>query len=98
MIGVHPKALLNFESLPEEVKPTVKRRIAGYASPVDLYVDKLAESISTLAATIWPKPVIVRLSDFKSNDNPNIIVARLYEPEEVTPMLGFRSASRYSSK
>src|SRR5690606_37860337 len=68
MIGVHPKALLNFNSLPEEVKPTVQRRIAGYSGPVDFYVDKLVEGISTLAAAFWPKRVIVRLSDFKSNE------------------------------
>ena len=98
MIGVHPKALLNFDSLPEEVKPTVKRRIAGYASPVDFYVDKLVEGISTLAAAFWPKPVIVRLSDFKSNEYANLIGGRLYEPEEENPMLGFRGASRYISK
>ena len=98
MIGVHPKALLNFESLPEEVKPTVKRRIAGYASPVDFYVDKLVEGISTLAAAFWPKPVIVRLSDFKSNEYANLIGGRLYEPDEENPMLGFRGASRYISK
>ena len=98
MIGVHPKALLNFDSLPEEVKPTVKRRIAGYASPVDFYVDKLVEGISTLAAAFWPKPVIVRLSDFKSNEYANLIGGRLYEPDEENPMLGFRGASRYISK
>ena len=98
MIGVHPKALLNFDSLPEEVKPTVQRRIAGYASPVDFYVDKLVEGISTLAAAFWPKKVIVRLSDFKSNEYANLIGGRLYEPEEENPMLGFRGASRYISK
>lgn len=98
MIGVHPKALLNFDSLPEEVKPTVQRRIAGYASPVDFYVDKLVEGISTLAAAFWPKKVIVRLSDFKSNEYANLIGGRLYEPDEENPMLGFRGASRYISK
>ncbi|MFC3679950.1 phosphoenolpyruvate synthase [Bacterioplanoides pacificum] len=98
MIGVHPKALLNFDSLPEEVKPTVERRISGYADPVDFYVDKLVEGISTLAAAFWPKRVIVRLSDFKSNEYANLIGGRLYEPEEENPMLGFRGASRYISK
>ncbi len=98
MIGVHPKALLNFNSLPEEVKPTVQRRIAGYSGPVDFYVDKLVEGISTLAAAFWPKRVIVRLSDFKSNEYANLIGGRLYEPEEENPMLGFRGASRYISK
>lgn len=98
MIGVHPKALLNFDTLPDEVKPTVERRISGYAGPVDFYVDKLVEGISTLAAAFWPKRVIVRLSDFKSNEYANLIGGRLYEPEEENPMLGFRGASRYISK
>jgi len=98
MIGVHPKALLNFDSLPDEVKPTVERRISGYSGPVDFYVEKLVEGISTLAAAFWPKRVIVRLSDFKSNEYANLIGGRLYEPEEENPMLGFRGASRYISK
>ncbi|MCP5325703.1 MAG: phosphoenolpyruvate synthase [Oceanospirillaceae bacterium] len=98
MIGVHPKALLNFDSLPPELKTTVERRIAGYAGPVDFYVEKLVEGISTLAAAFWPKKVIVRLSDFKSNEYANLIGGRLYEPEEENPMLGFRGASRYISK
>ncbi len=98
MICVHPKALLNFDNLPEEVKPTVERRISGYAGPVDFYVEKLVEGISTLAAAFWPKRVIVRLSDFKSNEYANLIGGRLYEPEEENPMLGFRGASRYISK
>ncbi len=98
MIGVHPKALLNFDTLPDEVKPTVERRISGYPGPVDFYVEKLVEGISTLAAAFWPKRVIVRLSDFKSNEYANLIGGRLYEPEEENPMLGFRGASRYISK
>lgn len=98
MIGVHPKALLNFNELPEEVKVTVERRIAGYASPIDFYVEKLVEGISTLAAAFYPKKVIVRLSDFKSNEYANLIGGRLYEPEEENPMLGFRGAARYISK
>ncbi|WP_430462468.1 phosphoenolpyruvate synthase [Thalassolituus sp. LLYu03] len=98
MIGVHPKALLNYDTLPEEVKPTVQRRISGYPGPVEFYVDKLVEGISTLAAAFWPKRVIVRLSDFKSNEYANLIGGRLYEPEEENPMLGFRGASRYISK
>ncbi len=98
MIGVHPKALLNFESLPPEVRMTVERRIAGYASPIDFYVEKLVEGISTLAAAFSPKKVIVRLSDFKSNEYANLIGGSLYEPEEENPMLGFRGAARYISK
>lgn len=98
MIGVHPKALLNFDQLPDDVKATVERRTSGYAEPVDFYVDKLVEGISTLAAAFWPKKVIVRLSDFKSNEYANLIGGRLFEPEEENPMLGFRGASRYISK
>ncbi|GGK06069.1 phosphoenolpyruvate synthase [Pseudomonas matsuisoli] len=98
MIGVHPKALLNFDSLPSDVKESVERRIAGYASPVDFYVEKLVEGVSTLAAAFWPKKVIVRLSDFKSNEYANLIGGKLYEPEEENPMLGFRGASRYISE
>ena len=98
MIGVHPKALLNFDSLPSEVKNSVEKRIAGYADPVSFYVDKLVEGVSTLAAAFWPKKAIVRLSDFKSNEYANLIGGRLYEPEEENPMLGFRGASRYISE
>ncbi|MCJ8167826.1 phosphoenolpyruvate synthase [Atopomonas sediminilitoris] len=98
MIGVHPKALLNFNSIPQDVKDSVERRMAGYASPVDFYVEKLVEGISTLAAAFWPKKVIVRLSDFKSNEYANLIGGKLYEPEEENPMLGFRGASRYISE
>lgn len=97
MIGVHPKALLNFDSLPADVKASVEKRIAGYADPVSFYVDKLVEGVSTLAAAFWPKKVIVRLSDFKSNEYANLIGGKLYEPEEENPMLGFRGASRYIS-
>jgi pyruvate,water dikinase len=98
MIGVHPKALLNFSSLPPEIKDSVEKRIAGYGDPVDFYVEKLVEGISTLAAAFWPKKVIVRLSDFKSNEYANLIGGKLYEPEEENPMLGFRGASRYISE
>ena len=98
MIGVHPKALLNFASLPPEIKDRVEKRIAGYGDPVDFYVEKLVEGISTLAAAFWPKKVIVRLSDFKSNEYANLIGGKLYEPEEENPMLGFRGASRYISE
>ena len=98
MIGVHPKALLNFDSLPPEIRTTVERRIAGYSDPIEFYVEKLVEGISTLAAAFSPKKVIVRLSDFKSNEYANLIGGRLYEPEEENPMLGFRGAARYISK
>ena len=98
MIGVHPKALLNFAGLPADIKESVEKRIAGYPDPVGFYVEKLVEGISTLAAAFWPKKVIVRLSDFKSNEYANLIGGKLYEPEEETPMLGFRGASRYISE
>ncbi|WP_374980401.1 phosphoenolpyruvate synthase [Pseudomonas solani] len=98
MIGVHPKALLNFAGLPAEIKDSVEKRIAGYDDPVGFYVEKLVEGISTLAAAFWPKKVIVRLSDFKSNEYANLIGGKLYEPEEENPMLGFRGASRYISE
>ncbi|MBH9344435.1 phosphoenolpyruvate synthase [Pseudomonas aeruginosa] len=98
MIGVHPKALLNFAGLPADIKESVEKRIAGYPDPVGFYVEKLVEGISTLAAAVWPKKVIVRLSDFKSNEYANLIGGKLYEPEEENPMLGFRGASRYISE
>ncbi|PNA97911.1 MULTISPECIES: phosphoenolpyruvate synthase [unclassified Pseudomonas] len=98
MIGVHPKALLNYAGLPPELKESVDKRIAGYNDPVGFYVEKLVEGISTLAAAFYPKKVIVRLSDFKSNEYANLIGGKLYEPEEENPMLGFRGASRYISE
>ncbi|UBM26749.1 phosphoenolpyruvate synthase [Pseudomonas sp. p1(2021b)] len=98
MIGVHPKALLNYASLPADLKESVDKRVAGYADPVSFYVEKLVEGISTLAAAFYPKKVIVRLSDFKSNEYANLIGGKLYEPEEENPMLGFRGASRYISE
>ncbi|WP_095107569.1 phosphoenolpyruvate synthase [Pseudomonas sp. Irchel 3E20] len=98
MIGVHPKALLNYAGLPQEIKDSVDKRIAGYDDPVEFYVEKLVEGISTLAAAFTPKKVIVRLSDFKSNEYANLIGGKLYEPEEENPMLGFRGASRYISE
>ncbi|WP_434681214.1 phosphoenolpyruvate synthase [Pseudomonas sp. R1-18] len=98
MIGVHPKALLNYAGLPPELKDSVDKRIAGYDDPVEFYIEKLVEGISTLAAAFTPKKVIVRLSDFKSNEYANLIGGKLYEPEEENPMLGFRGASRYISE
>lgn len=98
MIGVHPKALLNMNSLPREVAQAINERIAGYGAPEDFYVDKLVEGIATLAAAFKDEPVIVRMSDFKSNEYANLIGGKLYEPEEENPMLGFRGASRYISE
>jgi pyruvate,water dikinase len=97
MIGIHPKALLNYGLLDEETRLQVDHKVAGYADPVSYYVDRLAEGIATIAAAFSPKPVIVRLSDFKSNEYANLIGGRAYEPFEDNPMLGFRGASRYVS-
>ncbi|HVC28025.1 MAG TPA: phosphoenolpyruvate synthase [Gammaproteobacteria bacterium] len=95
MIGVHPKALINFETQPVEIKQQIQERIAGYRDPVSFYVERLAEGIATIAAAFAPEPVIVRTSDFKSNEYANLIGGRQYEPHEENPMLGFRGASRY---
>ena len=95
MIGVHPRALLEFERLDGELKEQIRAQMAGYASPVGFYVEKLAEGIAQIAAAFAPAPVIVRLSDFKSNEYANLIGGSRYEPHEENPMLGFRGASRY---
>ncbi len=95
MIGVHPKALLHFDEQEAELKQTITRHIAGYPGPVDFYVMRLAEGIATIAAAFAPEPVIVRMSDFKSNEYANLIGGARYEPHEENPMLGFRGASRY---
>jgi pyruvate, water dikinase len=95
MIGVHPRALLEFDSLDEELKRQVSEQIAGYSDPVGFYVEKLAEGIAQIAAAFAPEPVIVRLSDFKSNEYANLIGGERYEPHEENPMLGFRGAARY---
>lgn len=98
MIGVHPRALLEFDKQSAELKDTISRQIAGYADPVSFYVDKLTEGIAQIAAAFAPEPVIVRLSDFKSNEYANLIGGKNYEPHEENPMLGFRGASRYIDK
>jgi pyruvate,water dikinase len=95
MIGVHPRALLEFDSLDPGVQEQVRRQMAGYADPVGFFVEKLAEGVASIAAAFAPQPVIVRLSDFKSNEYANLIGGRQYEPREENPMLGFRGASRY---
>jgi pyruvate,water dikinase len=98
MIGVHPRALLEFDRQSPEIKDAIGKQIAGYDSPVGFYVDKLAEGISQIAAAFAPQPVIVRLSDFKSNEYANLIGGKAYEPHEENPMLGFRGAARYIDK
>jgi len=95
MIGVHPRALLEFDRLDADLQDTIRRQMAGYDDPVEFYVEKLCEGISTIAAAFAPEPVIVRLSDFKSNEYANLIGGRQYEPSEENPMLGFRGAARY---
>jgi len=96
-IGVHPKALLEYDSLSDELQTEIDRRVAGYASPVDFYVDKIVEGVATLGAAFAPHPVIVRLSDFKSNEYANMVGGPEFEPDEENPMIGFRGASRYLS-
>lgn len=97
-IGIHPKALLEYEQLPDELKQIIDTRIAGYDNPVDFYVEKLVEGMATLAASFRNNPVIIRMSDFKSNEYANLIGGTRYEPEEENPMIGFRGASRYISE
>ena len=98
MIGVHPRALMDYETLAADLREEIAERIGGYASPTDFYIEKLVEGIATLAASFAPERVIVRLSDFKSNEYRNLVGGPLYEPEEENPMLGFRGASRYISE
>jgi pyruvate,water dikinase len=98
MIGVHPQALLDYENLDSDTKAAVDEQMAGYDDPVGFFVDKLAEGVATIAAAFAPEPVIVRMSDFKSNEYANLIGGRKYEPEEENPMLGFRGAARYVSE
>ena len=95
MIGIHPKALLEFDSLPEDLKRAISLIIAPYGSPRNFFIQRLIEGISTIGAAFSPQPVIVRLSDFKSNEYANLLGGKLYEPEEENPMIGFRGASRY---
>ncbi len=98
-IGIHPKALLNFDSLKDAaLKEEIKQKTAAYGNPVEFYVEKLKEGIATIAAAFAPKPVIVRLSDFKSNEYANLLGGEAYEPSEENPMLGYRGASRYISE
>ncbi|CZG57044.1 Phosphoenolpyruvate synthase [Legionella pneumophila] len=97
-IGIHPKALLEFDTLKDEkLKRYIKEKTIAYDSPVEYYIERLKEGIATIAAAFYPKPVIVRLSDFKSNEYANLVGGSLYEPQEENPMLGFRGASRYVS-
>jgi pyruvate,water dikinase len=95
MVGIHPKAILNFDAMPASVKNIIKNRARGYDSPQQFYIDKVAEGVATIAAAFYPKPVIVRTSDFKSNEYKKLIGGDIYEPDEENPMIGFRGAARY---
>ena len=95
MIGIHPKAILDVDHVPARLREEILRRSRGYASPKDFFVEKLVEGVATIASAFWPQPVIVRLSDFKSNEYRKLLGGEIYEPEEENPMLGFRGASRY---
>jgi pyruvate,water dikinase len=98
MIGVHPKALLNMAAMPADVRESITRRIAGYESPQAFFIEKLTEGIASIAAAFYPQKVIVRMSDFKSNEYAHLIGGKQFEPNEENPMLGFRGASRYVSE
>ena len=95
VIGIHPKAILDIDRLPSSRREEILRRARGYANPRSFFIEKLVEGVSTIAAAFWPQPVIVRLSDFKSNEYRKLLGGDVYEPEEENPMLGFRGASRY---
>ncbi len=98
MIGIHPQALLEFDKLPQELKDEIGPQIKAYESPREFYIQKIVEGVSTLAAAFSPNPVIVRMSDFKSNEYANLVAGTRYEPEEENPMIGFRGAARYLSE
>jgi pyruvate,water dikinase len=98
MIGVHPQALLEYDQIDADTRAAIDEQMAGYDDPVQFFVDKLAEGVATIAAAFAPEPVIVRTSDFKSNEYANLIGGELYEPNEENPMLGFRGAARYVSE
>jgi pyruvate,water dikinase len=97
MIGVHPKALLEFDQLADDLKHSIREQMAGHEDPIEFFIDKLSEGVACIAAAFAPEPVIVRMSDFKSNEYANLIGGKDYEPDEENPMLGFRGASRYVS-
>ncbi|AYH44199.1 phosphoenolpyruvate synthase [Azoarcus sp. DN11] len=95
MIGIHPKAILELNQVPASLRDEITRRSRGYATPKQFFIEKLVEGVATIAAAFYPKPVIVRMSDFKSNEYRKLLGGEIYEPEEENPMLGFRGASRY---
>jgi pyruvate, water dikinase len=98
MVGIHPKAILNIDAMPKEMQKVIRSRARGYASPKQFYIDKVAEGVATIGAAFYPKPVIVRTSDFKSNEYKKLIGGDIYEPDEENPMIGFRGAARYMAE
>jgi pyruvate,water dikinase len=98
MVGIHPKAILNADAMPAAIQATIKNRSRGYANPKQFYIDKVAEGVATIAAAFYPKPVIVRTSDFKSNEYKKLVGGDIYEPDEENPMIGFRGAARYMAE
>jgi pyruvate,water dikinase len=98
MVGIHPKAILNVDAMPKAMQATIQNRARGYASPKQFYIDKVAEGVATIAAAFYPKPVIVRTSDFKSNEYKKLVGGDIYEPDEENPMIGFRGAARYMAE
>jgi len=98
MVGIHPKAILNFDAMPKSIQEVIKSRARGYASPKQFYIDKVAEGVATIGAAFYPKPVIVRTSDFKSNEYKKLVGGEIYEPDEENPMIGFRGAARYMAE
>ena len=98
MVGIHPKAILNAAAMPAAVQTIIKNRSRGYANPKQFYIDKVAEGVATIAAAFYPKPVIVRTSDFKSNEYKKLVGGDIYEPDEENPMIGFRGAARYMAE
>ena len=98
MIGIHPKAILNYKAMPEDIQKAIDYRSRGYKDPKDFYISKITEGVATIASAFYPNPVILRTSDFKSNEYKNLVAGDIYEPDEENPMIGFRGAARYISK
>ena len=98
MIGIHPKAIINYKAMPTDIQKLIDHRAKGYKSPKQFYIDKIAEGVATIAAAFYPNPVIVRTSDFKSNEYKKLVAGDIYEPEEENPMIGFRGTARYISE
>ena len=98
MIGIHPKAILNYNAMPEDIQKAIDYRSKGYKNPKDFYISKITEGVATIASAFYPSPVILRTSDFKSNEYKNLVAGDIYEPDEENPMIGFRGAARYISK